>query len=59
MERTEQTKSAFEIEALEERIAPSATGFGAGGPNGNQGGWVDDGGQQVFIGYDPPHSAPQ
>jgi hypothetical protein len=42
-------KETFEIELLEERIAPSViVGYGE-----NQSPWVESGGGQVFLGHDP------
>ncbi|MGH7135615.1 MAG: hypothetical protein ACREHD_07735 [Pirellulales bacterium] len=45
----EAAKKVFEIEPLEERIAPIVFV----GPTQNQGPWVESGGGQVFLGHDP------
>lgn len=53
MQPNELAEKVFEIEPLEERVAPSTmmldTGWG-----GNDGGGTDYGDQHVFLGYDPP-----
>lgn len=43
----------FEIEPLEERIAPSAMSADSGDTT-NHGGWTQSGDGYVFLGYDPP-----
>lgn len=42
-------KKVFEIEPLEERIAPIVFV----GVTQNQGPWVESGGGEVFLGHDP------
>lgn len=49
----EPSNEQFEIEPLEERVAPSAMSWGYGGPGGD-----GQDNQVQFIGYDPPGSPP-
>jgi hypothetical protein len=55
MQPNELAEKVFEIEPLEERVAPSTlvldSGWGA-----NHGGWTEYGDQHVFLGYDPAHA---